>query len=347
MRLNGVNYDVGIYPFGEARPSRAIFDPAIVRREIEIIRNDLHCNAIRIMGRDLERLVTAAAFALDQGLEVWFGPAFHNADQVQTLAYLSECARAAETLRQKSPHVVFIAGWELTFFMQGLVLGETGMERIGAFMKPWRLLWSALRLGPFNRNLNRFLKQAAREVRRHFHGPVTYASGAWEDVDWATFDFVSVDCYRDATNQNVFRQSLHQYFQHGKPVVMTEFGCCTYQGAEKKGGYGWAIVDWNQEPPRLKETYLRDEEVQARYLVEMLDLFVAEKAEGAFAFTFVMPKYPHHEDSRLDLDMASYGLVKSYTDRKGATYPDMPWEPKRSFGALADYYGNQKGLPGL
>jgi hypothetical protein len=35
MNRRGVNYDVGLYPFGEARPPRAVFDPAIVRREME------------------------------------------------------------------------------------------------------------------------------------------------------------------------------------------------------------------------------------------------------------------------------------------------------------------------
>ena len=59
---------------------------------------------------------------------------------------------------------------------------------------------------------------------------------------------------------------------------------------------------------------------------------------GAFAFTFVMPKYSYSDDSLFDLDTASYGLVKSYTDRKGTAYPEVTWEPKLSFRALADYY---------
>ncbi|MGC4056209.1 MAG: hypothetical protein QM757_45975 [Paludibaculum sp.] len=338
MKLRGVNYDVGIYPFGESRPSRPVFDPEIVRREIEIIRHDLHCNAVRIVGRDLSRLMTAAEFALQSGLEVWFGPAFHDADERATLTYFKECALAAETLQLKSPHVVFITGWELTFFMKGLVAGETGPDRIAAFMKPWKLLWSTMRLGPFQRNLNRFLVQAADEVRRHFHGPVTYCAGSWEEVDWTPFDFVSVDCYRDASNEKRFRQNLRQYFQHGKPVVMTEFGCCTYQGAEKKGGYGWAIVDWSVDPPRLKDEYHRDEQTQAQYLMEMLRLFDEEGVHGGFAFTFVMPKCPHASDPRFDLDMASYALVKSYRDRLGSEYPDVPWDPKQAFHALAGYY---------
>jgi hypothetical protein len=338
MERKGINYDVGIYPFGEARPSRIGFDPSTVRREIEIIRDDLYCNAIRITGRDLPRLVQAAGFALDRGLEVWFAPAFHDADPQQTIAYFVECAKAAETLRRQSPKIIFMAGWELTFFMKGLVLGDSGMERIGSFMKPWRLLRSTLRLGPFNRNLNRFLREAAREVRRHFHGPISYAAGTWEEVDWTPFDFVGIDCYRDAMNRKVFRQILQKYFQHGKPVIIAEFGCCCYRGAEDKGAYGWNIIDWHRDPPELKGAFVRDEEVQANYLTELLDIFVEEKVAGVFPFTFVMPKYPHHADPRLDLDIASYGLVKSYADRKGSTYPDLPWEPKRSFNALASYY---------
>jgi hypothetical protein len=37
--------------------------------------------------------------------------------------------------------------------------------------------------------------------------------------------------------------------------------------------------------------------------------------------------------------MASTRLVKYYEGgRRGSTYPDMTWEPKESFKAVADYY---------
>lgn len=38
--------------------------------------------------------------------------------------------------------------------------------------------------------------------------------------------------------------------------------------------------------------------------------------------------------------MASFSLVKSYADKHGTTYLDMPWEPKEAFKAVADYYAN-------
>jgi hypothetical protein len=59
-------------------------------------------------------------------------------------------------------------------------------------------------------------------------------------------------------------------------------------------------------------------------------------------FTFVSPTFPYHEDPKYDLDMASYSLVKSYADKHGTTYLDMPWEPKKSFQAVADYFAKQE-----
>jgi len=45
------------------------------------------------------------------------------------------------------------------------------------------------------------------------------------------------------------------------------------------------------------------------------------------------------ENIKFDPDIASYSLVKSYADdKRGTSYPDMTWEPKESFRAVADYY---------
>lgn len=46
---------------GNWRPK---FDPKTVHRELGIIMDDLHCNAIRIRGLDIDRLVTASEDAL-------------------------------------------------------------------------------------------------------------------------------------------------------------------------------------------------------------------------------------------------------------------------------------------
>lgn len=261
-----------------------------------------------------------------------------DADERRTLEYLIECAVAAERLRLRSPHIVLVIGCELSIFMQGLIAGDTAFERMRTMMNPLKLIASTIRSGSFHRKLNAFLAKAAREVRNHFHGQLTYASGPWENVNWEPFDFVSVDYYRDALSSRTFREKLRTYFRHGKPVVVTEFGCCTYKGADAKGGYGWAIVDRSVMPNRLKGEYERDEEGQARYVTELLSLFREGGVEGAFCFTFVMPSYPYSYDPRFDLDMASYGVVRYMPDGGGTAFAGVPWEPKRSFAALAEFY---------
>ena len=98
------------------------------------------------------------------------------------------------------------------------------------------------------------------------------------------------------------------------------------------------IVYEGSTPIRLKGDYIRDEQVQATYLRELLDIFTTEGVDAAFVCTFVCYGWPHRSNPREDLDMASWGVVKVLENRRGSTYPDMPWEPKAEFIALADFY---------
>ena len=130
--------------------------------------------------------------------------------------------------------------------------------------------------------------------------------------------------------------------KHGKPVAITEFGCCTYEGAEAKGAAGWGIVDTSNARRKIKGGFLRSEDTQARYLTELLDMFLQEPIEGSFVFNFASYNLPTDENPEFDLDMASYGIVKVLPDgEKGATYQDMPWEPKKAFRMVAEQYGKE------
>src|ERR1041384_3304175 len=130
MRRKGINYDVGIN-FHPEYISRPKFDVATMHRELEIIHHDLHCNAIRISGTDIDRLIVTAEEALKQGFEVWLSPHLHDKNQQETLEYTVNCAAAAETLCKQGQQLVFILGCELTWFMQGILPGNNFMERLG------------------------------------------------------------------------------------------------------------------------------------------------------------------------------------------------------------------------
>ena len=335
MKIRGVDYDLGV-EYLRGISSRPTFDPDVAKREIDIIQDDLHCNAIRLNGHDIQRMLTAGEYALERGLQVWVLPKYVDATQQDILPYLAEYARAAESLRQKSAQVVFVAGCEYTFFLNGILEGANILERLG---NPSN--WERMRRGEHNQPLNEFLTQAVAEIRRYFHGPLTYASIPLEKVDWSLFDYIGLDHYREARNRNTYGETLLRYREVGKPLVVTELGCCAYKGAEDQGGRGWMVVDGNANPPRLNTDLVRDESVQASEITDMLRIVDSAGAEGAFVYTFTAPTHPYNADPKYDLDMANYSLVKNYVDRMGTTYHHLPWDPKEAFGAVAAYYSDQ------
>jgi len=338
MKYRGINYDVG-NNYRKGRSSREEFDLAVIEQEIGIIRSELHCNAIRISGYDISRLVVASECALTHDLTVLFSPSNINASRKETEDYILQGARAAEKLRVKYEKVIYVAGCELSLFSQGFIRGNTTDTRLRRTFGPLSILMNAAGIPRrYNKNLNAFFKKMLPEIRKLFGGEVTYASGTWENVEWGLFDIVGIDHYRSSYNRSVYRDQLKRYFRYGKPVAVLEFGCCCYRGAEDKGPTGWMIVHWDRDRPELKGNFVRDESVQADYLWELLDIFSDEPVLGAFVFTFVQPSYVSDENPKYDLDMAGYGIVKVLPKGGGPSFRNMSWVPKKAFSFLAGYY---------
>lgn len=345
MFLRGINYDIGT-EFVKGQLSRPEFDESIIKNEIGVIKNVLNCDAIRISGYDIKRLIRASEFALKEGLQVWFSPAFLNAEPEEAKEYLKECAEAAETLRKKYDHLIFIAGCEYSVFLKGFIRGDNIRKRLATLFNPAGILFNMLGLRKkVYASLNIFLKETTKEIKTIFKGKITYASGIWEKIDWSLFDYVGIDHYRASYNKSSYIKQLRNYKKYDKPVVVLEFGCCTYRGAAEKGGAGWMIVGVKDGRPYIMGNYQRNESVQADYIIEVLDILISKKIYGAFVFTFVNPVYKFNSDPEYDLDMASYGIVKSLETGAEKTYKGLPWLPKESFYRLADYYkdrGNKK-----
>jgi len=334
MRGKGINYDTGFSPAGQS--SREHFDADVVRGEMRVIARELRCTAVRISGGEPARLSTAAELAAAEGLEVWFAPFPCELTTDQLAPLFADCADRAEHLRRTGANVVLVTGCELTLFGAGFLPGGTVYERIQGLQAGGTQLYAAFSALPGK--LNGFLAATAEAARSRFAGPLTYASGMWEPVDWAPFDIAATDAYRDASNVGAFRSELRKQLQHGKPLVVTEFGCCGYVGAGDRGGMGWAILDVSTDSPRLCGDYVRDESEQVRYLEELNAIFTEEGVDLAFWFTFAGYPLVHDPDPRRDLDMASYGVVKMLPGGPGHHGPGhhgLGWEPKLAFGALA------------
>jgi hypothetical protein len=341
VRGRGINYDTGSFPAGNA--TRPDFDPDVVRREMWVIARDLHCTAVRITGGDSDRLTVAGECAAEAGLQVWFAPFPCEMTPDEMLPLFVECADRAEDLRRRGADVVLVTGAELSVFGAGFLPGENLFGRIAVLGLPTPERRVAL-LG-LPARLNAYLRRVVGAVRPRFGGRVTYASLPFERVDWGPFDVVGVDAYRDRHNADGYREELRRYCAHGKPVAVTEFGCCTFQGAAELGARGWLIVDRHARPRRLDADYVRDEAEQAAYLRDLLGIFGQEGIDSAFWFTFACYAYADHSSAcrsgRYDLDLASYGVVRVLGSGVGTEYPDLPWEPKASFRALAEVYGTE------
>lgn len=325
MRAKGIAYDTGFVHHGEI--SLAKFDPEVVERDLTVIRDDLHCNAVHLVGGSAERLEQAARIAASLGLEVWFSPYPLELEPAAILELFADCARRAERIRADGAEVVFVTGVELSIMNFGFMPGDDVLERLGGILgKPERFREISARL-------NEFLRQAVAVVREHFQGRLTYACIPFEGVDWSLFDVMSFELIRSAEVADVYAESVRNVVAQGKPVAITGFGTAAWRGSGAVAPRSMEIVEHDETglPVRVKDGYVRDEDEQATYLRELLEIFEAEGVDGAFVYLFALNNYPHRpNDPSRDLDMAGPGIVK--------VYDDLSWEPKAAFGAVAEIY---------
>ena len=344
MRGRGINFDTGFLSTGTS--TRQPFVPEVVRREMRIIREDLHCTAVRITGGDPDRLEIAAKYAAEAGLVVWFCPFTNGLSRDALLELLSDCAERAERLRRTGADVVLLTGSEVSLFTIGFFPGETLEERLALISDPVRVRAA---IGDVRAHIKDFLRRAVEIVRARFGGKVSYASLPFEGVDWTLFDIIATDAgYRTKANALHYRESIRAFValgrSLGKPVAITEFGCGTFRGASEFAGRDPTVYDvvWDHgRPIKLNGGYERNEDEQAAYLHELIDVFEAEGVDSAFVYTFARYDLVHREQPELDLDRVSAGLVKVFEGRTSTPdgrYHDMPWAPKAAFAAVADCY---------
>jgi hypothetical protein len=348
VQHRGVHYDTGttFRGPGYAISTRADIDLTVVARELEIIRDDLHANCVRVGGSDVDRLTAVTEIALGLGLEVWFSPSFFEYSAEETAVRLVDAAKRAAPLATNHPgRVIFIAGSELTLFMKGLLPGKSVTARLRSLKTDPSLLGNGV--------LAQYLAALVPKVRSVFEGPLTYASLTFEQVEWSDFDYVGVDHYREARTKDRYVEMLQPLLSTGQPVIVTEFGMRTYRGAADSGALGFGVTDttrlWLHTRPligrfvraRLKGDFERDEAMQARELDETLDELEHAGVAGALLATFATPMARTDDDPRYDLDMDSMSLVKSLPgSRHGTAYPDMDWEPKEAFAVVAHHYAD-------
>lgn len=318
LAVRGISYTVDEIPLES------------IRDDLRVIREELRCTTVMLIGTDPQQLADGARHALDVGLDVYVRPYLADARRPRLRAHLAGVAAAAEELRRRYPgRVTLLVGSEFSLTSRGMVPGRWVFLRLQVILR-WRRFFDRR----ITRRLNALLTDLLATARREFTGPVTYAAAFWEQVDWSGFDVAGINLYRLGDDPAGYERRLRALVREtGKPLVVTEFGCGAHVGADRRGPGSFLIVDWFARPPLVRGGHVRDEGVQAAYLAELIDLYVDAGVHGCFVFTFVMPDFPHDPVPRRDLDMAGFGVVKAL--------PDGPprWEPKQAYGEVARRYG--------
>ncbi|WP_438295842.1 abortive phage infection protein [Streptomyces sp. HUAS TT7] len=321
-----------VYTVGAGETPGTAWSPVRMREDIKVIEAELCADSVEVTGNGVDRLMSTMSQAVERGLHVWLQPTLGDRPEREILDHLGEAGRQAERLRRQGARVDLSVGCEFWLFVPGIVPGADAQERIENLLK------GAFDPEVMMRRLTEFTARAAMVGRSVFGGRLSYAAAQDDEVDWSLFDVVGIDYYSYFPHRADYVRELRKYQRWGKPVAITEFGTCAYAGAPKAGGMGWDVVDRTKQPNEIKGGLVRSERTQAAYVADLLDVFESLGLYAAMAFEFVTPDAPHRPEPRLDLDMASYGIVKVIKDRPDDPASGWHWEPKQAFHALARHY---------
>lgn len=328
LTYRGVSYEVI-----DGETPATSWSAARMRKDIQVIKNDLHAGSVSVFGDGVDRLKATSSEAAEQGLHVWLQPRLADVSHQDILDHLAETGRHAERLRRQGARVHLSVGAEFVLFVPGIVPGDSALERVK------NLLSGNFDPEKMVRRLRAFTARAANVGRSVFKGRMTYGAAQDEEVDWDLFDMVSVNYYSYFPNKADYVRELTPFLRWGKPVVISEFGTCTFKGAPEQGGMGWNVVDYDKDPPEIVGALTRSERTQAAYLTDLLDVFESMNLYAALVYQFVTPDAPHRTNPRYDLDLASYGIVKPIWKTFEDPTPHWHWKPKEAFHALAQHYG--------
>ncbi|MFJ5259639.1 abortive phage infection protein [Streptomyces sp. NPDC088387] len=322
-----------VYTLGAGETPGTAWSAARMREDVRIIRDQLHADTLDVTGDGVDRLRATATEAAELGLHVWLQPTLGDQPERDILEHLAETGRHAERLRRQGASVELSVGCEFWLFVPGIIPGANVLERIQ------NLLNGTVDPEQMQRRLDRFTAKAAAVGRKVFGGRLSYAAAQDDKVDWDLFDVIGIDYYSYHSRPADYVRELRGYLSWGKPLAITEFGSCTYRGAPESGGMGWDVVDYDKDPPEIKGDLIRDEDTQARYVGDLLDVFESMGLYGAMVFEFVTADAEHRPDAPLyDLDMASYAITKPIKSHPGDPNSTWHWKPKQAFHEVARRY---------
>lgn len=226
-------------------PHEVILSDQQIKQEMRVIKDELHCDSVRLAGHTSEELIRVGKIAKEVGLTPWYSPRFINATFEKTKIELdSFCKSAVLAGEADSPIIVANElpydcadnlGKEITRY------GERGKYFVDKFLKRGKKVDNT-------KNVQELI-HIARSAG--WEGLTTYASLPPHDevVKWNDIldSKLAVSCnlywgrnwplgtaWNDKQYQEMIKKVKHMAGQ--RPVIITEFGTVPQRGVLKAGG---------------------------------------------------------------------------------------------------------------
>lgn len=296
----GVNY---IHPSVTSRPLDLIKGERLsderFRREIQIIKNELGCNSLRIAGEDTKRALRIAEIAVEEGVVPWMSPRFggRNFDETKKLfsGYVKACI---EHGLQGYPLIV---ANELVFDCSDAVKLDPGVDK--GMSSRHEAIHEILKTGG-RPDVTKYVDELVHTARElGWVGPLTYAAFAYETVDWQKIQepnlYVSANIYWERDLENGQARAPEHYERkiqsliaqaQGRGVIITEFGATPHEKTLAYGGGSFQL--------RGEVNY--DAQLQA--ISSYLGVIKKHPDIGYFLYAFDEPKHPAREGSYAIVD---------------------------------------------
>lgn len=325
----GVKYDLGA-ELARGERTRPAAHEVYYRDELTAIRDQLHCESVDLYGSDVDQLVAGLEIAADLGFDIHLQARLNFLPEAEMVERLTAVALGAERVRQEDIPIVLDVGCEYLLFADGLIEGNDFFEKMEAITSG-TLDWEAIM-----RQLATLLQTLADTARARFGGPITYSDTADMTFAWEPYDIIGIDHYLSSESRSTYVQTIDALAATGKPVWVKEFGSPPWRGASEAGGMAWDIIDYNVSPPEVVDGIVRDEEEQARAIIETLEYIDRSRAERAYLYEFITTGSTRSEDPRYDYDLTGYGIVTTWGEDHEQPYETTGhWEPKIAFDELA------------
>jgi len=299
IRFKGVVYFVG---FRFEDPHYSPTSETEMRESFEVIKTDLGCNAIKLVGDYEDVLVQAAEIAIEKGYEMiilspkyWHKTAKEDYTIAEHLEKLILFCKRAEELRRKSSAIVLCVAEELHVGVRGITNASTYEEREAEY--------NAMDQKIVVSKLKEHLHVIIKEVRMYFHGRITY--GHWGPTPYR-FKYGELDLdivapalywYERPPDVMSFNDRVAMFRVPGRLFVSIEFGCHCWKGAMKESG---SCSQYYKD-----QEYSQEE--QAVCIERTMEVYLSNNLDGAFLYLWMI---------RQPNDARSYGIVRYYDDGK-------------------------------